>query len=222
MNITIKTWIEDIYYSYLKLMVDNTVLYDGSWNYSLVSTKDYRNTEGIDLNYGMKGHYCSTVLSKFKGKYFTIPDIEEMYKYDYKYTPAVFSESELLKLISEKNIENIKEISNQDLKTEWIKLSGIRDYFSTLEEYKKVLSREVYYIDKLELNDNLEEMFKILFEVDKQEIVEIEYKNSEIIDVYLNSGIVWKAFLKIGNRIYLNTKFEISIDVTEIIKKFKI
>ena len=53
-----------------------------------------------------------------------------------------------------------------------------------------------------------------------KKIVEIESKNYEIVNVYLNSGIIWKAFLRNGEKIYLNTEFQISLDVTDIFNKY--
>ena len=56
--------------------------------------------------------------------------------------------------------------------------------------------------------------------MENKKIVEIESENYKIVNVYLNLGIIWKAFLKKGEKIYLNTEFQISLDVTDIFNKY--
>ena len=79
---------------------------------------------------------------------------------------------------------------------------------------------KIYYIEIDEINSKIEELFEVLFEMKNKKIVEIESKNYEIVNVYLNSGIIWKAFLRNGEKIYLNTEFQISLDVTDIFNKY--
>ena len=220
MNIKIETWVEDIYYSYLKITKGALVLYNGRWDYSIKSIKEYQNNIGIDLNYGIEGNRYSTILVKYKEKFFTIPDAEEMYKYGYKYITVKFNKKELSKLISEEDMKEIKEINYHDLVIEWIKLSKINDYFSSLEKYKKYLKRDIYYVEIEGINIKIEELFEDLFEMENKKIVEIESENYKIVNVYLNLGIIWKAFLKKGEKIYLNTEFQISLDVTDIFNKY--
>jgi len=38
--------------------------------------------------------------------------------------------------------------------------------------------------------------------------------------VYLNTGKIWEAFLKKDDIIYLNTGLDVSIDITDIAKKY--
>ena len=175
---------------------------------------------GLELNYGIKNNKCDTILTKYKENFFTIPDKDEIYKYNYDYIPVKFNKKELLKIISKDEIKDIRKINYFDLIIEWVKLSGIKDYFTTLEEYKKYLKRDIYYIEIDEINSKIEELFEVLFEMKNKKIVEIESKNYEIVNVYLNSGIIWKAFLRNGEKIYLNTEFQISLDVTDIFNKY--
>ena len=197
-------------------MKNNSIIYYGYW-YSILSKKKYM---GLELNYGIKNNKCDTILTKYKENFFTIPDKDEIYKYNYDYIPVKFNKKELLKIISKDEIKDIRKINYFDLIIEWVKLSGIKDYFTTLEEYKKYLKRDIYYIEIDEINSKIEELFEVLFEMKNKKIVEIESKNYEIVNVYLNSGIIWKAFLRNGEKIYLNTEFQISLDVTDIFNKY--
>ncbi len=216
MSISIITWKEGYYDDYLQIMKNNSIIYYGYW-YSILSKKKYM---GLELNYGIKNNKCDTILTKYKENFFTIPDKDEIYKYNYDYIPVKFNKKELLKIISKDEIKDIRKINYFDLIIEWVKLSGIKDYFTTLEEYKKYLKRDIYYIEIDEINSKIEELFEVLFEMKNKKIVEIESKNYEIVNVYLNSGIIWKAFLRNGEKIYLNTEFQISLDVTDIFNKY--
>ena len=216
MSISIITWKEGYYDDYLQIMKNNSIIYYGYW-YSILSKKKYM---GLELNYGIKNNKCDTILTKYKENFFTIPDKDEIYKYNYDYIPVKFNKKELLKIISKDEIKDIRRINYFDLIIEWVKLSGIKDYFTTLEEYKKYLKRDIYYIEIDEINSKIEELFEVLFEMKNKKIVEIESKNYEIVNVYLNSGIIWKAFLRNGEKIYLNTEFQISLDVTDIFNKY--
>ena len=216
MSISIITWKEGYYDDYLQIMKNNSIIYYGYW-YSILSKKKYM---GLELNYGIKNNKCDTILTKYKENFFTIPDKDEIYKYNYDYIPVKFNKKELLKIISKYEIKDIRKINYFDLIIEWVKLSGIKDYFTTLEEYKKYLKRDIYYIEIDEINSKIEELFEVLFEMKNKKIVEIESKNYEIVNVYLNSGIIWKAFLRNGEKIYLNTEFQISLDVTDIFNKY--
>lgn len=215
MSISIITWKEGYYDDYLQIMKNNSIIYYGYW-YSILSKKYM----GLELNYGIKNNKCDTILTKYKENFFTIPDKDEIYKYNYDYIPVKFNKKELLKIISKDEIKDIRKINYFDLIIEWVKLSGIKDYFTTLEEYKKYLKRDIYYIEIDEINSKIEELFEVLFEMKNKKIVEIESKNYEIVNVYLNSGIIWKAFLRNGEKIYLNTEFQISLDVTDIFNKY--
>ena len=216
MSISIITWKEGYYDDYLQIMKNNSIIYYGYW-YSILSKKKYM---GLELNYGIKNNKCDTILTKYKENFFTIPDKDEIYKYNYDYIPVKFNKKELLKIISKDEIKDIRKINYFDLIIEWVKLSGIKDYFTTLEEYKKYLKRDIYYIEIDEINSKIEELFEVLFEMKNKKIVEIESKNYEIVNVYLNSGIIWKAFLRNGEKIYLNTEFQISLNVTDIFNKY--
>ena len=198
MKMSIITWSEGYYEHYLKIMKDNFIIYYGEW-YSILSKKNYI---GLELNYGIENNRCDTTLMKYKDNFFTIPDKDEMYKYNYKYIPSQFTKEELLRIISEEDIKKIKEVSYFDLIMEWIKLSEIKDYFTSLEEYKKYLRSDIYYVEIDKVNTKIEKLFEELFKIKNKEIIEINNKNWEIINVYLNSGIVWKVFLKNNEKIY--------------------
>ena len=130
MSISIITWKEGYYDDYLQIMKNNSIIYYGYW-YSILSKKKYM---GLELNYGIKNNKCDTILTKYKENFFTIPDKDEIYKYNYDYIPVKFNKKELLKIISKDEIKDIRKINYFDLIIEWVKLSGIKDYFTTLEE----------------------------------------------------------------------------------------
>ena len=91
MSISIITWKEGYYDDYLQIMKNNSIIYYGYW-YSILSKKKYM---GLELNYGIKNNKCDTILTKYKENFFTIPDKDEIYKYNYDYIPVKFNKKEL-------------------------------------------------------------------------------------------------------------------------------
>ncbi len=214
MNISIITWTEDIYYNYLQVMKSKKILYYGYWNCSLISEKNYSDTIGIELNYGNEMNKCNAILVRYNERFITIPDSEEMYKFNYQYESVEFTEKEILKLVSVNDIKKIREININDIILCWFIQSNFRDYFSTVEDYKKALSREVYFSDYEEINNDIENGLLKIFNIENGEIVNIEDVKTKKLSLYLNNGIVWEAFLKdTENNIYLNTGLNISLKI---------
>ena len=56
-------------------------------------------------------------------------------------------------------------------------------------------------------------MFNTILSLEKREIIDISNLNLKPIEVYLDSGIVCKTFLKNDKDTYLNTGLDISIKV---------
>ena len=70
------------------------------------------------------------------------------------------------------------------------------------------------------LENKIEKFFKEISELKNREIVTILKNDFEIVMVYLNTGKIWEAFWKKDEKIYLNTGLDVSIDITDIAKKY--
>ncbi|WP_248615332.1 hypothetical protein [Leptotrichia trevisanii] len=99
-------------------------------------------------------------------------------------------------------------------------MSNFKGYFDIFEEYKKQLFYDIYFVDIDKLDDNIENFFKEVSKLENREIVTILKNSFEIVTVYLNTGKIWEAFLKKDDKIYLNTGLDVSIDITDIAKKY--
>lgn len=71
--------------------------------------KTYLDTIGLELNYGTDNK-CNAILVKYRKKFITIPDLEE-----------------LLSLVSEEDIEKIWEIRVYDIVLCWFVKSNFKD-----------------------------------------------------------------------------------------------
>ena len=207
MDISIIKWSEGFYDHYMKILKGETVIYYGE-NYNIISCKD--KDFGLELNYGLnKGH--NVYLRKERDKVYTIPDDSLAFKYDYIYIPIEFNMDEIRKI----TITNpkIKKGTIEEIVLEWILTSNFKDYCTSMEEYKKLLSRNIYYISEEKLNKNIEKTFIELFNKNKGIIEEIDNSKCEVIDVYLDNGNIWEAFLKKNNEIYLNTGLSVTVKI---------
>ncbi|MDO5089263.1 MAG: hypothetical protein Q4D53_05705 [Leptotrichiaceae bacterium] len=209
MNINIIKWKED-FYCYVKIIVNDIIIHNG--DYFILSNKN--NTLGLKLNYGEEGANHNVYLKKYKEKIITVPDYNLMYKYNYIYKPVEFTFKEIKKIELEEEIPKIRNITIEDIVLSWILTSEFKDYCSNMEEYKKLLSRNIYYVSDEKLNENIEEAFIKLFNIREGIIEEVsDISEYEVIEVYLNKGTVWNAFLKKDNEIYLNTGLSISVKI---------
>lgn len=91
--------------------------------------------------------------------------------------------------------------------------SNFKDYCTSIEEYKKLLARNIYYISEERLNESIEKKFIELFSKNEGKIEEIDSSKCEIIDVYLKNGNIWKAFLRKDDDIYLNTGLSVTVKI---------
>ncbi|RRD37706.1 hypothetical protein EII29_11040 [Leptotrichia sp. OH3620_COT-345] len=211
MNIDIIIWSEGLYDDYMKIIADNVVVHNGYF-YRILSNEN--NIIGLELNYGEEGTNHNVYLKKYKEKIITVPDYNLMYKYNYIYKPVEFTFKEIEKIKLEEEMPKIRNITIEDIVLSWILTSEFKDYCSNMEEYKKLLSRNIYYVSDEKLNENIEERFTELFNIKEGIIEEVsDISEYEIIEVYLNKGTVWNAFLKKDNEIYLNTGLSISIKI---------
>ncbi len=212
MKLSIITWSENIYDFFIQIMKNEKIIHYGNWFYLIFHKKN--DIIGLKLNYGVKSKNDVAILVKCKEKFMTVPYLEEAYRIDYQYEPLEFSQIEIMKLISEDEKKYIKEININDIILCWFIQSNFRDYFSTIEDYKKALSREVYFSDYEEINNDIENGLLKIFNIENGEIVNIEDVKTKKLSLYLNNGIVWEAFLKdTENNIYLNTGLNISLKI---------
>ena len=63
------------------------------------------------------------------------------------------------------------------------------------------------------LNESIEKKFIELFSKNEGKIEEIDSSKCEIIDIYLENGNVWKAFLRKDDDIYLNTGLSVTVKI---------
>ena len=107
----------------------------------------------------------------------------------------------------------IKKGTIEEIVLEWMLTSNFKDHCTSMEEYKKLLSRNIYYISEEKLNKNIEKTFIELFNKNKGIIEEIDNSKCEVIDVYFDNGNIWEAFLKKNNEIYLNTGLSVTVKI---------
>ncbi|KDE70480.1 hypothetical protein FUSO7_10620, partial [Fusobacterium necrophorum BFTR-2] len=90
-----------------------------------------------------------------------------------------------------------------------------KGYYTNFEDYIFYLIRDIYFIDDEVMNKDIKKSINSILNLKEKKIICIEYLEFEEINVYFNSGIVWKAFLKDKktNDIYLNTDYDISIKI---------
>ena len=174
----------------MKILKGETVIYYGE-DYNIVSREN--EDFALELNYGLSKK--NRVYLRKKGdKIYTIPDCSSAFKYDYTYIPVEFNIDEI-KRITVTNPE-IKKITVEEVVLEWMLTSNFKDYCTSIEEYKKLLVRKIYYVSEERLNESIEKKFIELFSKNEGKIEEIDSPECEIIDVYLENGNVWKAFLR--------------------------
>ena len=197
MDIDIITWSEGFYEHYMKILKGKTVIYYGE-DYNIISCEN--EDFAIELNYGLSKE--NRVYLRKKGdKIYTIPDCSSAFKYDYTYIPVEF------------NIDQIKRITVEEVVLEWMLTSNFKDYCTSIEEYKKLLARNIYYVSEERLNESIEKKFIELFSKNEGKIEEIDSSKCEIIDIYLENGNVWKAFLRKDDDIYLNTGLSVTVKI---------
>ena len=94
--------------------------------------------------------------------------------------------------------------------------------FCTISKIKKILKiiQILSFQTRSKLENKIEKFFKEISELKNREIVTILRNDFEIVMVYLNTGKIWEAFLKKDDKIYLNTGLDVSIDITDIAKKY--
>ena len=66
--------------------------------------------------------------------------------------------------------------------------SNFKGYCTSIEEYKKLLARNIYYVSEERLNESIEKKFIELFSKNEGKIEKIDSSKCEIIDVYLENG----------------------------------
>lgn len=212
--IKIISWSEGLYENYLKIKKDDKIIYEGE---SYLLLLEENNEFGLELNYGKVNNISIIFLKEFNDKFYSVPDYRNMYSNDYQYEALQFSRYNLLAMyFSLEKINNIKKININDVILNWISTSSFKGYYTNFEDYIFYLIRDIYFIDDEVMNKDIKKTINSILNLKDKKIICIEDFEFEEINVYFNSGIVWKAFLKDKktNDIYLNTGYDISIKIS--------
>lgn len=213
MNIILKKRKVGLYDDYIKVIKDNKVIHDGSI-YFLSSDK--KNEIGLELNYGTSEHYSTIFFREFMNNYYSIPDKENMFLFVYQYEALQLSEQNLKELLfGIDEIKKIRKINTNDIIMNWLCTSSFKNYYLNLDDYIFYLIKDIYFIDEEKMNKDIKKSMNNILNLKEEKIISIKNFDLEEIDVYLNCGIVWKAFVKNKetNDIYLNTGYDISIRI---------
>lgn len=212
MFISIRTWNEGLYEDYLEILKENKIIYKGLF-YSLIH-REKKNEIGLELNYGQISNISIIFLKEFNDKFYSVPDYRNMYLNDYQYEALQFSSYNLLGMFfSLEEIKNIQKINAKDIILNWLLTSYFKGYYTSFEDYIFYLIKDIYFIDDELMNKDIKKTINSILNLKEKNIICIEDFEFEDIEVYFNSGVVWKAFLKEKNTgsIYLNTGYDISI-----------
>lgn len=212
--IKIISWSEGLYEDYLKIKKDNTIIYEGE---SYLLFLEENNEIGLELNYGKINNTSIVFLKEFNDKFYSVPDYRNMYLNNYQYEALQFSRYNLLAMFFNlEDIKNIKKININEIILNWILTSLFKGYYTNFEDYIFYLIKDIYFIDDEVMNKDIKKTINNILNLKDKRIICIEDFEFEEINVYFNSGIVWKAFLKDKktNDIYLNTGYDISIKIT--------
>ena len=209
MKINIVTWNEKCYDDYIQISLnENKIIYRGL----IIEIFDEQN-KTLQLNYG-HDNFSKVYLKKYKENFYCIPDEDNMYSFDYIFIPLKFMKYQLEKMwINDSELKKILEIDVKDIINEWILTSKFKDDCFNLAEYKYKLIKNILFVDNDKINKNIKNIFNTIFSLEKREIIDISNLNLKPIEVYLDSGMVWNAFLKNDKDIYLNTGLDISIRI---------
>lgn len=170
----------------------------------------------LELNHGKFSNISVILLKEIYDKFYSVPDYKNMFHHNYEYEALQFSRYNLLAMfINSEEIKNITKIKTKDIILNWILTSSFKGYFVNLEEYFFSLIKDIYFIDDYEMNKDITKNMNSILNLKEAPIINIEDFDFEEIEVYFNSGIEWKAFLrnKITNEVYLNTGYDISIKI---------
>ena len=209
MKINIVTWNENYYDDYIQISLnENKIIYRGL----IIEIFDEQN-KTLQLNYG-HDNFSKVYLKKYKENFYCIPDEDTMYSFDYIFIPLKFMKYQLEKMwINDSELKKILEIDVKDMINECILTSKFKDDCFNLAEYKYKLIKNILFVDNDKINKNIKSIFNTIFSLEKREIIDISNLNLKPIEVYLDSGMVWNAFLKNDKDIYLNTGLDISIRI---------
>lgn len=209
MEISIVTWSENYYDDYIQISLNkDEIIYRG-----LIIDVFDEQSKVLQLNYGYD-NFSKVYLKKYKENFYCIPDKETMYNFNYVFIPLKFMKYQLKQMwINDNELEEILEIDVKDIINVWISISKFKENCFNLAEYKYELIKNILFVDDDKINKNIKNIFNAILSLEKKEIINISNLNLKPIEVYLDSGIVWNAFLKNDKDIYLNTGLDISIKI---------
>ena len=147
----------------------------------------WRNYYGENKNeekYNWELSNCENVyLRRFRNMIYTVPNYLEAHEKHYFFTSMGFTVENMKLIYSNKEILEIEILTLKDVIYQWLFTSHYSDDFINNLKEKEV---------KLE---------------------KIDISKFETVDVYLENGTVWKAFLRKNEKLYLNTDVDVSIRI---------
>ena len=84
-----------------------------------------------------------------------------------------------------------------------------------MKEYASALINQIYFVDDERIDENIDKNFRKIVNLEENEVKleRIDISKFETVDVYLENGTVWQAFLRKNEKLYLNTDVDVSIRI---------
>lgn len=201
----------DLYEEYIAILEDGKEICHGN-SYSLPYLENGEYIFHLSYTESRFKNFFKVFFRKLGNKVILIPDNEFWRKKEYFYEPLEFFMEKAGFIIPD--IHHVKNLTTEDIVLSWVCGSRFGAFCSSYTDYKKKMVSEIYFVDDERIDNSIAEFFFKIFDGKSFEI-EKTGNSSELqkIDVYLDCGIVWKAFFRKGDNIYLNTGLDMSIRV---------
>ena len=88
-------------------------------------------------------------------------------------------------------------------------------FINNLKEYASALINQIYFVDDERIDEDIDKNFRKIVNLKENEVKleRIDISKFETVDVYLENGTVWQAFLRKNEKLYLNTDVDVSIRI---------
>lgn len=160
---------------------------------------------------------CGNVyLRRFENMVYAVPNYLEAYQKHYFFTSMGFTVENMKLLYFNKEILEMEILTLRDVIYMWLFTSRYSDDFiNNLKEYENALINQIYFVDNERIDSNIDKNFREIINLKENgaKIEKIDSSEFETVDVYLNNGTVWKAFLQKDGKLYLNTEVDVSVRI---------
>ena len=180
----------------------------------------WRNYYGENKNeekYNWELGNCENVyLRRFGNMIYTVPNYLEAHEKHYFFTSMGFTVENMKLIYSNKEILEMEILTLKDVIYQWLFTSHYSDDFiNNLKEYASALINQVYFVDDERIDENIDKNFRKIVNLKENEVKleRIDISKFETVDVYLENGTVWQAFLRKNEKLYLNTDVDVSIQI---------